>query len=113
DITAASATTYLYRVTGANASGDGVAAISDPVLTVPADPANLAATSVSASQIDLSWDDVAGETGYTIQRKVGAGAYSTLTTRPAGTTSYSDTGAAAGTTYTYRVLATNATGASA
>jgi len=86
DTTASSGTSYLYRVTASNASGDGVGATSDPVLTVPAAPANLAATPATATQIDLTWDDVTGETGYTIQRKVGAGAYSTLTTRPANTT---------------------------
>lgn len=53
----------------------------------------------------VSWNNVGGQTGYTLQRKTGAGAYSTLTTPDAGDTEYTDTTLAPETTYTYRIKA--------
>ncbi|RMH35376.1 MAG: fibronectin type III domain-containing protein, partial [Nitrospirae bacterium] len=74
--------------------------------TAPTTPTDLAATATSASQIDLTWtaatDDV-GVTGYTLYRD-GA----KLAT--VSTTSYSDTGLTANTTYAYTVSALDAAG---
>ena len=71
----------------------------------PAAPSNLVATVISASQIDLSWTDNAdNEDGFRIERKVGGGSFSELTTVASsagtgGTVSHSDTTVAAGTGY--------------
>jgi len=72
----------------------------------PSTPGNLTATAVSSSQINLSWTastDNVGVAGYDVYRngvKVGS------TT----STSYSDTGLAASTTYSYFVKARDAAG---
>ena len=78
-------------------------------------PSGLAATPVSASQIDLAWADNAGaETGQVLQRSTDV-AFTSPTTLPLGANvqSYSDTGLAAGTTYWYRIRAVDASNESA
>ena len=73
-------------------------------------------TVVSTTQISLSWSQVPGNTGYKIERKIGAGAWGDLTTTPAGQNSYTDpptppTGnLTPGTTYYYRVSTNSAPG---
>ena len=72
----------------------------------PTAPTNLNATSVSTSQIDLTWTastDNVGVTGYKIYRN---GSY--VTSVPG--TSWSDTGRSAGTSYSYYVTAYDAEG---
>lgn len=76
----------------------------------PAAPTNLAASqdvAAPSSQIDLSWTNAAGsdETGFAIYRSSNGGASFTLAaTVGAGITTYSDTGLAAGTTYSYYIV---------
>jgi hypothetical protein len=60
-------------------------------------PQNLTATTVSATQIDLDWDAVTGATGYDIERNGSVVVFDHTTN------SYSDTGLASSTEYTYRV----------
>ncbi|SES81790.1 fibronectin type III domain-containing protein [Stigmatella erecta] len=72
----------------------------------PTTPANLSATASSSSQINLTWSpssDNVGVTGYTIYR--GGTAVGT-----SGSASYSDTGLAASTAYSYTVRARDAAG---
>ncbi|TJY38259.1 fibronectin type III domain-containing protein [Cohnella pontilimi] len=72
----------------------------------PSAPANLAATAVSASQINLTWTastDNVGVTGYDVYRNGSLAGSAT-------STSYSDTGLAASTTYSYTVKARDAAG---
>src|SRR5262249_2279570 len=69
----------VFHVYAVNASGTSPAADSNAILTVPAAQTDFAATSVSATEVDLSWTDVHGATSYTIERKVGSGSYVTLT----------------------------------
>ncbi len=75
-------------------------------------PSNLTATAVSESQINLAWTDNSGdESGFKIERKTGlSGTYAQIATPGAETTSYSNTGLTAGTTYYYRVRAYNGAG---
>ena len=74
--------------------------------TAPSTPANLSASAVSSSQINLSWSastDNVAVTGYQVFRngvQVGT---------PSGTT-YSDTGLSASTAYSYTVKAVDAAG---
>jgi hypothetical protein len=69
------------------------------------------ATSISSSQINLTWqDNSSDETGFKIERKTGYGSYSQIATVGAGVTSYSSVYLSAGTTYYYRVRAYNAAG---
>ncbi|HYS37559.1 MAG TPA: metallophosphoesterase, partial [Pseudonocardiaceae bacterium] len=74
--------------------------------TPPTAPANLTATAVSSSQVNLAWTastDNVGVTGYKVYRN------GTLLASTAGT-SYSDTTTVAGTTYGYTVYAYDAAG---
>lgn len=75
-------------------------------------PSGLTATVASSSQINLSWaDNSTTETGFRIERKIGAGGtYNEIATVVANAASYSDTGLSASTTYYYRVRAYNAIG---
>jgi PQQ-like domain len=82
-------------------------------IQVPTAPANLAATAASTSRIGLAWtpstDDV-GVTGYLVERCAGAGCASFAQVGTSASSSFSDTGLAARTSYSYRVRATDAAG---
>lgn len=81
--------------------------------TSPTAPTNLAATSVSSSQISLTWvDNDNTETGFKIERCAGSACsnFTQIATVGANVTSYSNTGLAASTSYSYRVRAYNAAG---
>ena len=80
---------------------------------VPAAPASLSAVAVSSSQINLTWGNVANEIGFKIERRIGSGSFSQIAANLPNFTSFSDTGRAAGTTYSYRVRAFNDAGDSA
>ncbi len=117
------ATTYYIRLTAFDASGNhsGWSAQSDGVTDLeistrtpspqpPAAPA-LTAAAASSTQINLSWTNVANETGYRLERSSNGGVtFSTVTKPAANVTSYNDTGRAPLTTYTYRVFAINTAG---
>ncbi|MEU9164480.1 glycosyl hydrolase family 18 protein [Streptomyces sp. NPDC048424] len=72
----------------------------------PAAPTGLTATATSSSSVSLNWPAVPGATSYTVHRD-GAAPFS-VASAPAAVT-----GLAASTTYTFRVSAVNAAGASA
>jgi carboxypeptidase T len=81
--------------------------------TVPAAPTGLQAAAVSSSQINLTWTDSdVTEAGFKIERCTGAGCtdFVQIATVGANVTSYSNTGLAALTSYSYRVRAYNAVG---
>jgi C1A family cysteine protease/fibronectin type 3 domain-containing protein len=81
--------------------------------TPPAAPSSLTAQAVSTSQIDLTWTDNADdETGFKIERCTGTGCsdFAQIATVGANVTSYSNTGLAAATSYSYRVRAYNGAG---
>ncbi|MDQ3562960.1 MAG: DUF1929 domain-containing protein, partial [Pseudomonadota bacterium] len=81
--------------------------------TPPTVPGSLSATASGANRIDLSWiastDDV-GVTGYQVERCQGTGCTNFAQVTTVTTTSYSDIGLLAATTYRYRVRATDASG---
>lgn len=77
----------------------------------PSAPSSLSATSVSSSQIELSWNDNAGdESGFRIERRAGSGSYAEIAQVAANVEFYADSVLNSGTTYTYRVRAYNASG---
>jgi hypothetical protein len=114
----AASTTYSYRVRATNAAGDSAnsnvasATTQDPPNVAPAAPSELTATAVSSGQIDLSWTDAStNETGFEIDRATSAtGPWTQIATVGPNVTTYSNTGLAASTTYSYRVRATNSAG---
>src|SRR5688572_27275120 len=85
----------------------------EPTQQIPSQAANLAATTASASQINLTWQDAShNETGFRVDRRTGSGGtWSQIASLGANTTSYSNTGLAIGTAYYYRVVAFNNSGA--
>jgi fibronectin type 3 domain-containing protein len=73
----------------------------------------LTATAASSSQINLTWTastDNVGVTGYKVERCSGASCTTFAQIATPTTTSYSDTGLTASTSYSYRVRATDAAG---
>src|SRR6266850_3988414 len=110
----AAETTYSYTVAAYDAAGNASAQSSAVSATTkapadtqaPSTPANLAATVVSSSQIDLSWSaatDNVGVTGYRVYRD------GTLVASPGGTPA-SITGLLAGVPYSFTVSAFDAAG---
>lgn len=79
---------------------------------VPPAPTGLSASAVSTGEIDLSWHDVNGETGYRIERKTLGGTYQEVGTVGANVTNFADSGLAEATAYSYRVRAENGAGRS-
>lgn len=84
----------------------------------PGTPTGLAATAVSATQINLSWNAPSNNggaviTGYKIEYKTGSDSFATLiSSTPNSTTKYQHAGLTTGTTYYYRVFAINSVGVS-
>jgi YVTN family beta-propeller protein len=114
----ANTNTNLVYVAGySNANGVAVLVINGN--NPPQSPTGLTATAISSSQIDISWNapsDNGGSaiTGYDIERSTDNGNTWSVIVPNTGSTSttYSDTGLAHSTTYTYRVSAINQIGTS-
>jgi uncharacterized protein YjdB/fibronectin type 3 domain-containing protein len=109
-------TTYCYRVRAFNDAGNSGFSNESCATTLgpPNAPSNLQASAASSSQINLTWNDNSNnETQFRIERRIGGGAYVFLMNKAAGSTSHSDAGLSANTTYTYRVRAENSFGNSA
>jgi titin len=88
-------------------SASDVASATTLVAPPPAPSVTVTATS---SEIDLSWTDVAGETGYRIERSTDGTDWAQIGTTGADVTTYADGGLPSGSTFSYRVFATNAGG---
>ena len=98
-------TAYSYTVKATNAGGDSVASSSisaTPKIPAPSAPTGLQATAGNAS-VSLSWSASATATSYKVLRggvQIGT----------SNTTTYTDSTAVNGTSYTYTVKATNVGG---
>ena len=111
-------TKYYYRVRAYNAiaiSGYSSEKNATTLWNIPVPPSGVRITTLQPNKIMIAWADNSGnETGFKIQRKQGAtGAYGDLTTTGVNATQYSDTTVTDGTSYYYRVCATNSAGDSA
>ena len=111
-------TTYYYRVKACNDAGLSPYSniVSGQVKTVaqqkPSTPVVKIGHSASSGKPMLTWNVVSGATSYKVYRATSQnGTYSLLGT--VTTTSYTNTGAKAGTTYWYKVKAVNSAGESA
>jgi fibronectin type 3 domain-containing protein len=113
-------TMYGYRVRASDGAGNlgaysnvASAATPAPDATVPSAPGTLTATTASGTQINLSWGvatDNVGVTAYLVERCAGAACATFAQITSQAATTLSDTGLAAGTSYSYRVRASDAAG---
>jgi Zn-dependent metalloprotease len=105
-------TTYYWRANATNLSGSTsrwstARTFKTALGPAPNAPSNLIATAVSATQINLTWDDNSdNETGFKIERKKVGGTFAQVGTVAANVHTYNNTsGLTADTAYTYRVRA--------
>lgn len=107
---------------GTSAAGSGYVLLTpatvpaDPYATVPAAPASLAASQLTAKSALLTWTNTArNATRLVVERCKGntCTSFATVATLPSDTASYSNTALASRTTYRWRVRAGNSKGLSA
>jgi hypothetical protein len=112
DTTVTPANTYYYRVRATNADGDGVYSPEANATTVlPSAPTALNASTISSTQISLSWTSVINTTGYKIERGfTPGGPYTQIGTTTTDVVTYNDTTVTPGNTYYYQVRAYNIIG---
>ena len=109
--------TYYYKVTAVNDSGESafsntVSGQNKAVTSKPAAPVVKIGNSATSGKPMLTWNAVSGATSYKVYRATSQnGTYSLLGS--VTTTSYTNTGAKAGTTYYYKVKAVSSAGESA
>ena len=106
---------YNVALTAAQIQTDQTTAVNPvgPDTTPPSQPGTLTATTISGSEVDLSWGastDNVGVTGYDIERCSGAGCTNFAQITTATATTYKDTSVSASNNYTYRVRAFDAAG---
>jgi hypothetical protein len=78
---------------------------------LPLAPAELGVQALSATGTLLSWTDVPNESGYKVERSLASGGnYSLIANLAANTLTYADAGLAPGTSYYYRIGASNDAG---
>lgn len=97
-------TTYIYRVVTLSAAGDS--APSTTITGASRLPAvtGTAFDTIASTQITFHWTDIAGETGYRIERSLDGTTWSTLTSAvAANVTTYTDSTVTALKEYYYRV----------
>lgn len=74
-------------------------------VVIPA-PTGLSTSSVTTSSITLNWtDNSSDEEGFKIERRIGSGSWSQISTVGSNVSSYTNTGLTASTAYSYRVRA--------
>lgn len=110
---------YSYRVRAAKSSTyssySNVASVTTPV-ALPAAPTNLAASSRTRRRINLTWINSATDaTAITVQRCTGSACttFVDVVQLAATATAWTDSGLKSGSTYRYRVYASNTAGSSA
>jgi hypothetical protein len=107
--------TMFYRLRAFNDVGTSpFSAEVSATTSVPAPVApTLEATVLSHVAVDLSWNDVDHESGYSIERRTDSGQWVEIATPAANATSFSDAALAPATTYFYRIRALGTAGNSA
>lgn len=120
DTTSIGNVVYEYRVAARNAIGTSAYSNAVTVNTAnvgvqpPTPPSALTAVAASATRVDLAWSDNSStETGFIVERRIVGGAFARIATTAADVRTFPDTTVVDGTTYEYRVLATNGTADSA
>jgi len=105
--------TYYYKVSASNAAGQCVSPQSNSRSAMscapPGVPSGLKASPQGPKQVGLTWTASTGTSQYAIMRGTSRGAEVDVTppATPITTTSYTDTGLTADTTYYYKIRAQN------
>ncbi len=108
---------YYYRLQAVGSSDACASPMSNCVTvtpvscTLPAAPTGVVATTTRCTDVQVSWNAVAGATSYNLLRGTTCGAVVTTFTGVASP--YTDTSAVAGTSYQYWVVAVNTCGTGA
>ncbi len=104
-------TPYTYRVRAVNSGGGSAYTGAATAYTLPLPPAGLQVLIRSKTAADLTWTEQnPTPTAYRIERSTGKSGFAPLASVPVGTLSHADTSLTPGTTYHYRLWATNASG---
>ncbi len=103
---------YYFKVKAVNTYGGSESNIaSAKTLGVPLPPLNLTAAAISTTQIKLTWtDNSTDEDSFKVYRSPDCSSWVLMTTLPANTTTYTDTGLTLNTTYCYKVKGYNSYG---
>src|SRR5207302_1151836 len=114
---AAPGTSYSFRVTATNAVGESAASNTASMTTpaAPAAPSSLSATAAAnGTQVNLAWtDNSTNETGFNVYKSTDGVNFALLASVGANVIAYTWTAATPGTSYSFRVTASNAVGESA
>lgn len=106
DATAANGTTYFYTVTSNNGSESAMS--NEATIRPVASFSITSATTISTTQVDVTWPAVAGAAAYDLKYGTATGVYSTTLTNQ--TSPVSLTGLSPGSNYFIVVVARNAVG---
>jgi fibronectin type 3 domain-containing protein len=106
-------TQYFYRVRATNSAGtsdySSEASATPPI--PPLTPSDAQATLVTATEIDLAWqDNSTNESGYRIFRRAGSGDFIPVALLAPGSTSYVNLGLTPNTEYDFHIQAFNVAG---
>ena len=108
---------YMYRVVAGNSAGTAASGATAKTLNTPSAPTDVKASRVSDNRNDVSWagvcPDAALYASQALQRSVDGGAWADAATLAGSARSYSDRSTSAGHSYSYRVVAQNASGSAA
>src|SRR5688572_11491107 len=108
--------TYYWRVVSKTMANLGTSGPTWRFVTLgselpPPAPSGLVANAVSPNRINLAWNDVAGETGYRVERSPnGSSGWTVIATLATNVTTHADQQVTAQQTYYYRVRALNSGG---
>lgn len=103
-------TLYSFREKATSSNCDSFYSNKASATTFAPPPGTLVATTLSSTQISISWPDVSSnETGFKLERKGGPDTeFSQIAALGANVTRYGDSALAFGTRYTYRVRTSSA-----
>jgi titin len=107
-----SGSTYYYTIGAYNSGGETrtAAASASTLIPAPSAPTNLSFPTITSTGLTFSWNATANATGYHIYRSTDNTHFTLVATTGSSTTSYTDSGLTAQTTYYYKVGAFNTTG---
>jgi hypothetical protein len=103
-------TSYTYEVVATTSSESSAPSAPAGTVTLPSSLSSLTATAASSSEVDLSWTDVTGATGYETDSKDSSGNWEEIDAVDAPAAGYADTGLDDGTAHTYQVIPYNSSG---